>query len=145
MMMSPSRLGIILITLIMFSACTPAGQPNGRLAAQPGLPATEPTRTPIILPSPTVERLKFQGPLSVILFDLTDNAVVTTSPVPLTGEADPGTVITINDVVILVDDDRSFSANLVLEPGDNVVEITASDLKDQQGFSYINIIYEPEQ
>jgi hypothetical protein len=145
MMISLPRLGIILIALILFSACASAGKQSGRLPTPPGLPATEPTRTPIILPSPTVVRPEFQGPLSVIIFDLEDNAVVKTSPVTLTGKAEPGTVITINDVVILVDDDRSFSAQVVLEPGDNLLEITASDLKNQQGFTYINISYEPEQ
>jgi hypothetical protein len=146
MLISLTRLGIILIALILFSACTSAGERlGGRLAAQPGVPATEPTRTPVILPSPTVERTEFQGPLSVIIFDLEDNTVVTTSPVTLTGEADPGTVITINDVVILVNEDRSFSAQVVLEPGNNLVEITASDRDGQQGFTYINISYETVQ
>ncbi len=73
-----------------------------------------------------------------------DNEAVQNSPVEIAGRADPGTVVTINDNILLVDNSQAFSLQLALEPGANVIEITASDTSENQGFAYLTLYYDPQ-
>ncbi len=85
-----------------------------------------------------------QGPLSVVLYGPLDGAVISTQWVEFTGEADPDTVISFNDELVLTGPDRKFSQLMLLDEGPNVIEITASDIQGNQGTIYITITYEPE-
>jgi hypothetical protein len=108
-------------------------------------PTVQPLSSPIT-PQPTQNQPTtfFKGPLSVTITRPLDNDTVQTSPVEITGQADPGTVVTIDDNVILVDSTQAFSSQLVLEPGANLIEITASDANENQGFAYLTLFYEPQ-
>jgi hypothetical protein len=133
---------ILLACVCVLSACSQAGTIpadhsvfyNPTLSPQPS-PSSTPTQHPPI----------FKGPLSVIITQPSDNEMIRISPVEITGQADPGTVVTINDTILLVDGSQKFHTKLDLEPGINVIEITASDPNDHQDFSYLTLVYDPQQ
>lgn len=135
-----------LMALLLLCACapTPVRVPVDSKTARAPIETLAPTYTKTI---PTATRDAavevFQGPLSVIIKSPADNAVVQVSPVEINGEANPETVISINDVVILVDEKRTFQALIPLQPGENLIEITASDVEGKQDFAYLTLLYEP--
>lgn len=159
------RLFAVLIFLFSLSACAPgtvapAGstQVTAPVTASPAPTAAAPeapTRAPTArqdtavpaAPLPLEETPSgspFQGPLSVIIQYPPDNSTVQTDRVELTGEADPGTVISIDDEIVVVGQDRKFSVPLALEEGPNVFEITASDPDGNQATVYLTVTYDPQ-
>lgn len=85
----------------------------------------------------------FKGPLSVTITSLVDNSVVHSTPIDVLGQADPGTVISINDAIATAGKDRKFSLQVPLDAGLNVLEVTASDLQGNQDTVYLTVTNEP--
>lgn len=85
----------------------------------------------------------FDGPLSVVIYYPVENGVVFSDHLQITGEADPGTVVEINDQVAMVGEERMFVIDIALEPGLNVLVITASDDDENQDTAYLPVTYEP--
>ncbi len=84
-----------------------------------------------------------QGPLSVLITSPADGAEITGGAVELKGEADPETVISVDDQIVVAGQDRKFSIPLNLSAGLNIIEITASDLDGNQGTVYLTLTYTP--
>lgn len=82
----------------------------------------------------------FEGPLSVVLYYPTDELVIPAASVEIAGRADPGTVISFNDRVVLPGDDGSFTLQYRLDDGLNVIEITASDGRGNQDTRYLSLV-----
>lgn len=138
---------ISLLLLILLSACSSVDITS----SLPTLPITSPTQAdPLPTPSqsntdvPTQESEIFFGPLSVVIRHPSDNATVYQTPVIVSGDADPGTIISLNDQVVLVDETGSFQSPISLEPGINMIEITASDFENHQDFSYMTVFLETQ-
>ncbi len=85
----------------------------------------------------------FKGPLSVMIDSPEDNFVTSENQIAITGTADSGTVISINDEITAVGRDRQFNVTMQLVEGLNVFEITASDPDGNQDSAYLTVIYEP--
>lgn len=138
-----NTLFLALFGVLILSACGP-----GAFSTTLQPPSATPGRIKIVLspppPQPVSTQPAFQGPLSVRIQQPADNETVTQSPVEIRGEADPGTVVTINDTVLLVDANRAFSVQATLDLGTNLIEITASDPQAHQGFAYLTVFYEPQ-
>jgi hypothetical protein len=112
---------------------------------QPATAATSPSaasseQTPAGAPGSEGTR----GPLSVVIYSPQDGAVVNTADINVVGEADPDTVISINDDIVLTGPERKFSAPLHLDEGPNIIEITASDDNGNQGTIYLTIFYDTQ-
>lgn len=158
MRIKPTRyLFILLFTMGLLAACgappvsptaTPTLSPSATpkpstLVSSPSAPtATEVQATLIVVPtltsspSPTLVGFKIISP--------EDNAVVNTPEVVVQGEAQPETVITLNDVIVVVDQTGIFSATVLLEEGPNVIEIVTSDINGNEAdFEHI-VTYDPE-
>ena len=140
-------IGNISFAFVLLCACTPGRTINRLNTSVPSpLPQQEPTAnlpTSITLVTPT--RLAFDGPLSVKIYQPADNEILDTATVLMTGEADPGTVININENILLIDDSHTFSVEIALESGINLIEITASDAQNNQDFAYLTLYYETEE
>jgi hypothetical protein len=161
---------MICTALLLVNACAPAVEPmpdstqavQPAQAAQPSadeptarsLPPTytptaarpvelKPSSTP--LPAQTLPPAGdgFDGPLSVVIFFPADEAVVFTNLLQVSGEADPGTVLEINDFVVVVGADRHFMVEVPLEEGMNIIELTASDDNESEESGYLVVTYEP--
>jgi hypothetical protein len=98
---------------------------------------------PIVNNQPTASSsAPIDGPLSVVIESPSDDITVNQSPLEISGQADPGTVISINDEIILVQEDRRFSVQIALVEGINLVEIIASDLDENQEAFYLTVDFE---
>lgn len=100
-------------------------------------PSGEPgaTRLPPNLPAGA-------GPWVTIL-DPQENATVNTTPITLIGQAAPGTIITFNNEIVVVDQTGEFSVMLELDEGPNVIEIVASDAAGNETTANWVITYDP--
>lgn len=73
-----------------------------------------------------------------------DEAVVNVPEVEVVGEAEPETVITLNDEIVVVDESGMFSVTLLLEEGPNEIEVVASDLEGHEVSLILEVTYDPE-
>ena len=84
------------------------------------------------------------GDLWVRIFSLEDDETVEYEPVDLVGEAPENTVLTINDEIILVEEEQRFTLQLALEEGPNVIEVVASDFEGNElAFTFV-VYYEED-
>ena len=61
----------------------------------------------------------------------------------VSGFAPAGTVISINDEILIVGDDGQFQAITSLEEGPNLIEIIASDEAGNDASVLLTVTYEP--
>jgi hypothetical protein len=79
----------------------------------------------------------------IVQINAQDLQTVTTPGFTLIGQAPSGTVVSVNDDFVLVDGSRTFSFELSLQEGPNLIEIVASNAQEQQvSFEWV-IIYDP--
>ncbi len=148
---------IFLFTLFLLAGCSIGGLPDVTPATQgqpavyktatvtkeqaisPALSLTEapaPSETQVT-PETTISPVASQtagapvmtqssGPLTVQLFSEADVAVDAPKYL-VSGRAPAGTVLSINDEIILVDPSQAFAVWVPLEEGPNLIEIVASD------------------
>ncbi|MBE0696271.1 MAG: hypothetical protein IH586_05050 [Anaerolineaceae bacterium] len=135
----------ILIAVLFCSACVP-------LTSQSDIPSTKEPQNPPVLILPTTTpnepfptKSFFQGPLSVIITEPNDNDVVTTSPIIIEGEANPGTVISFNDSLVVVDSSHKFAVQISLQSGFNTIEIVASDEEGNQDYRFLTLSLEESE
>jgi len=82
-------------------------------------------------------------PLWVKILSPEDGATVTTQAVKVIGQAPTETVITINDEIILVQQDQSFEVEILLQEGSNLIDIVASDLSGNEIYIPLTVFYTP--
>lgn len=95
------------------------------LPTEPGLPATETSGLWLNLLSPL------------------DEALVDAPQVDVTGSAPAGTVISVNDLILIVGIDGQFTATVPLEEGLNLIEVVASNEKGNELSALLTVTYEP--
>ncbi len=83
------------------------------------------------------------GPVTLQVTAPQDGAVVNTAQVQVSGSASPGEVVSVNDVVLLVGADGSFSTSVPLVTGANLVEVIASNDSGDSKTVDFTVIYQP--
>ena len=109
---------------------------QGSLESTAAPAATQPVGTPVLTQS--------SGALTVQLFSDAD-VEVDTPKYLVSGRAPAGTVLSINDEIILVDQNQAFSVWVPLEEGPNLVEIGASDDAGDEVDFMITVTYSSQQ
>jgi hypothetical protein len=117
----------VLLLIVACSLPTPTAAP-----AFPASPVPQ-ENTPTIVRAGTLW-LQVLSPL--------DGVVVNTPQVDVIGLAPAGTVLSINDD-ILIGADGQFKTTLSLEEGPNLIEIVASDEAGNQTSLILTVVYEP--
>ena len=124
--------------------------PLAQSSAEPGINPTPTADAPTLSPrstaafdQPVIPAEPWIGPLSVRINTPQDDAVVSSPLLEISGEADEGIVLSINDEIVLVGKDRSFQVQLQLDEGLNVIEVTASDLSGKQETGYLTLTFDP--
>ena len=72
-----------------------------------------------------------------------DDAVVNAPQVDVIGLAPAGTVVSVNDDILIVGADGQFKSTLSLDEGPNLVEIVASDGSGNEASQILTVTYEP--
>lgn len=80
------------------------------------------------------------GTLTVNVFSETD-VEVAVPEYPVTGSAPAGTVLSVNDEIMVVDDTQTFTVIVPLEEGPNLVEITASNADGDEVSFFLTVTY----
>lgn len=83
------------------------------------------------------------APLTLKVTTPVDESVVNTAVITVAGQTTPGAVVSIDGDLVDVDASGKFQAQVSLEEGPNVLEITASDDKGSEVSSVVRLVYEP--
>lgn len=133
-------LTLILITAALLTACT----------SLESSPENSPTSAAITLPfvsgtsNSTEDYVEVkQGELWMRVLTPRNNSIVSTETIDVSGQAPAGTVITINQKLLLVPPDQFFRITLTLQAGPNLVEIVASDANNNQIQIILLVTYQP--
>jgi len=69
--------------------------------------------------------------------------VLNAPQVDMTGSAPAGTVISVNDLILIVGIDGQFTMTVPLEEGSNLIEVVASDEQGNELSALLTVTYEP--
>jgi len=143
---------IAMLALVLLAACspTPTAVP---LATNPSslndLVISTSTVIPQVLlstvtPQSTVGSVtEISGSLWLQVLSPLDEAVVNTPQVDVTGSAPAGTVVSIDDEILIVGSDQQFKTTVTLDEGPNLIEVIASDENGNEMSVLLTVTYEP--
>jgi hypothetical protein len=98
----------------------------------------------IIQPTQTVVSAPVTlGSLWLQVLSPQDEAVINTPQVDVIGSAPAGTVVSVNDEILIVGDDQQFKTTMSLDDGPNLIEILASDENGDEMSLLVTVTYEP--
>lgn len=130
---------------------TPVPAPTSAPAPAPSTATPAATAAPVIptpvIPSPTpisIGTSPTQFGLFLELQGLGENTVVRGNAIVASGLTSPDAVLSINGVIIPVNDDGSFEVTLALNEGPNLLEIVSSDLSGNQESRVLWVVALPE-
>ena len=96
-----------------------------------------PTATPAPTPEPT------PAPLFLEVLSPEDESIVNTSEIEVTGNTLSSAIVSVNEEMITVNPDGSFSTTITLEEGTNDIEVVASDIDGQELYEPLFVTYMP--
>ena len=108
----------------------PGNQPSFTIPASPS--QTQTVNGPVLVQS--------DGTLTVQIFSASD-VTVTVPTYDITGHAPEGTVISANDQIASVDQTQTFTLQVPLEEGPNLIQVVASDVSGNEVDFMITVTY----
>lgn len=87
-----------------------------------------------------VEAKNVFDPPRLEIFEPSNNLVLNEQIIKITGRTEPGSKLAINDEKILIDNEGNFSENINLQPGVNVVKISANKKYGKTNISYVKVL-----
>jgi hypothetical protein len=118
-------------TTIPLSTATMTGPGAGQPPQLPGAASAQPSAAADLVPA------------SLRVLSPQDEAVVNASQIDVTGTASPGEVVTVNDYILIVGADGTFTASVALEAGPNLIEVIASNDSGSESVVDLTVIFEP--
>ena len=82
--------------------------------------------------------------LSLQIEGLSDESIVRGDSIVARGQTSPDAIVSINGVIVPVDENGRFEVPLKLDPGPNAIEVVASDLDGNQVSTVLAIVSLPE-
>ena len=143
---------IFLVLTLVFAGCAPTPSPEAASVAvvdetkppATPMPVEEATQVSVVEePSAVPPAPVISGGLSIQVISPLDEEILNTPEVVVIGTAPAGTVISINEEIILAGGDGSFRVTLSLEEGPNLIEIVASDINGSEVTQLLTVMYEP--
>ena len=101
------------------------------------------TPTPTIAP-PSGGAIVVPGEPQIIIFSPQENSVVNAPQVEITGQAAPGTVITFDDEIVVVDQSGQFAVTVPLDEGPNAIQMVASDAEGNETTFELTVTYDAQ-
>ena len=144
---------LLILLILIISACgpTPTVVPSSS-ATTPNSPSVIPATavpqdvipTMIIQPTQTVVSTPVTlGSLWLQVLSPQDETVINLPQVDVIGSAPAGTVVSINEEILIVGDDQQFKITVSLDEGPNLIEIVASDENGNEMSLLLTVTYEP--
>ncbi len=99
--------------------------------------------TPTIAP-PSGGAIVVPGEPQIIIFSPQENSVVNAPQVEITGQAAPGTVITFDDEIVVVDQSGQFAVTVPLDEGPNAIQMVASDAEGNETTFELTVTYDAQ-
>ncbi len=138
------------VAILVLSACgpTPTVIPAtlSSNSTQSGI-ATAPAigvDTAVIEASPTVESAPtVAGAMGLQITSPQDGDIVNTPQVDVIGTALAGTVVSVNDDILVLGEDHQFKSTISLDEGPNLIEVVASDNNGNETSVILTVTYEP--
>jgi hypothetical protein len=96
---------------------------------------------PVVAASPTVESTT--GNVGLQVTSPQDGDTVTTSQVDVIGLAPAGSVVSVNDDILVVGEGQQFKSTISLDEGPNLIEVVASDDNGNETSVILTVTYEP--
>lgn len=133
------------------TAATPIGTatspaPTSTPTAPPPTATPTPTRAPTATatsaPAPTPTPTPPPG-LFLTVTSIKDGLVVNRANLSVTGVTSPDAIVSVNGVLVTPDAGGSFTRDLTLQEGPNLIEVIASDLSGASKYAPITVIYVP--
>ncbi|HEU0293496.1 MAG TPA: hypothetical protein VFR47_12215 [Anaerolineales bacterium] len=148
-----NRQSLIYLLICFLVACspTPTVPPSTPItnsnptAIIPVSPLPEATIPPTVI-QPTPTNISLPEPAGAIWLQILsplDEAVVSAPQVDVIGSAPAGSVVSVNEEILLVGDDQQFHTVVLLEEGPNLIEIIASDENGNETSALLVVTYEP--
>ena len=119
----------------------PTSPPVPTLSTAVPEPAATAFPTPVAI---TIGSSPTQFGLFLELQGLGENTVVRGNAIVASGQTSPDAVLSINGVIIPINDDGSFEVTLALNEGPNLLEIVSSDLSGNQESRVLWVVALPE-
>ena len=144
---------LLILLILIISACgpTPTALPSSHITT-PDSPSAIPASsvpqevipTTVIQLTPTVVSVPVTlGGLWLQLLSPQDEAVLDLPQVDVIGSAPAGTVVSVNEEILVVGDDQQFKITVSLDEGPNLIEIVASDDSGNEMSLLLTVTYEP--
>jgi uncharacterized protein YfaP (DUF2135 family) len=76
---------------------------------------------------------------------ISDESIVRGDSIVARGQTSPGAIVSINGVIVPVDETGRFEVPLLLNPGPNTIEVVASDLDGNQVSTVLAVVSLPEE
>jgi len=142
---------LIFITLLVFAACGPTPSPEAAsvVAEATKLPATSmPVDVVTLIPAQEEPTAVPAAPISsgemwLQVLSPLDEAVLDSPEVEVIGMVPAGSVVSVNDEILLVGEDGKFEVTIPLDEGPNLIEIVASDMDGNEVSQILTVVYEP--
>lgn len=129
---------LILFLSIIVNACSPVSlQPNGTPGSfgMPNMLSSTPTAPDYIEAR--------QDQLWVRVIYPKEGSIIKQNQVDISGQATPGALLNINTQQMLVPPDQFFRVTLPLQPGSNIIQISASDSSDNSIQITLTVTFTP--
>jgi len=108
---------------------------------------TQPTATPVAGPAAATAAPSGAkpggGPVALQVQAPQDGAVVNAPEVQVSGTASPGAVVTVNDAILVVGADGTFTSSVTLDQGPNLIEVIASSSSGDTQTVDLTVSYQP--
>ncbi len=123
---------------------TPIPVPTATASPQP---EPSPTTIPTPVGSPTAIPVSNTQTytLSLEIEGLSDESIVRGDSIVARGQTSVGAIVSINGVIVPVDETGHFEVALMLDPGPNAIEVVASDLDGNQVSTVLAVVSLPEE
>jgi len=147
---------LAIFALFLITACSPTptvvplSAPASTNSPVPGMVASQvalPTAViPTVMLQPTAAAASAPATSESLWLQVLsplDNAVVNSPQVDVTGSAPAGTVISVNDEILIAGADQQFMTTVTLDEGPNLIEVIASDENGNETSVLVTVTYEP--
>ena len=147
-----NRAIIVPALILLFASCSPTPATTPFLptiianspTAMPATPIPQEINSTAIIPAtPTVLSVSTSAAVWLQVLSPQDEDTVNTPQVDVIGSAPAGTVISINDDILIVGADAKFKSTQILDEGLNLIEIVASDDSGNETSLELTVTYEP--